>query len=87
MFNEICIYEAKPTKLDEIEELMKEVAEFYLEQEGVIDVDDSNYCIFYYNDSYSPRGAVRSGTRIAYDYAKRVEKRKQSQLVVINIFP
>lgn len=38
MFNEICIYEAKLTKLDEIEELMKEVAEFYLEQEGVIEV-------------------------------------------------
>lgn len=31
MFNEICIYEAKLTKLDEIEELMREVAEFYLE--------------------------------------------------------
>ena len=30
MFNEICIYEAKLNKLDEIEELMKEVAEFYL---------------------------------------------------------
>ena len=38
MFNEICIYEAKLTKLDEIEELMKEVAEFYLQQDGVIDV-------------------------------------------------
>lgn len=38
MFNEICIYEAKLTKLDEIEELMKEVAEFYGKQEGVIEV-------------------------------------------------
>lgn len=38
MFNEICIYEAKLTKLDEIEKLMKEVAEFYLKQESVIDV-------------------------------------------------
>ena len=46
MFNEICIYEAKLNKLDEIEELMsssissnlKEVAEFYLKQDGVIDV-------------------------------------------------
>jgi hypothetical protein len=38
MFNEICIYEAKLTKLNEIEELMKEVAEFYLKQDGVIDV-------------------------------------------------
>lgn len=33
MFNEICIDEAKLTKLDEIEELMKEVAEFYLKQD------------------------------------------------------
>lgn len=38
MFNEICIYEAKLNKLEEIETLMKEVAEFYLEQDGVIDV-------------------------------------------------
>ena len=38
MFNEICIYEAKLTKLDEIEELMREVAEFYRRQDGVIDV-------------------------------------------------
>ena len=38
MFNEICIYEAKIEKQDEIEQLMKEVAEFYLSQEGVIDV-------------------------------------------------
>ncbi len=35
MFNEICIYEAKLTKLDEIEELMKEVAEFYCLYNGV----------------------------------------------------
>jgi hypothetical protein len=38
MFNEICIYEAKIDKQDEIETLMKEVAEFYLTQPGVIDV-------------------------------------------------
>ena len=38
MFNEICIYEAKIEKQDEIEALMKEVAEFYLAQEGVLDV-------------------------------------------------
>lgn len=38
MFNEICIYEANLTKTDEIEALMKEVAEFYLSQDGVIDV-------------------------------------------------
>ena len=38
MFNEICVYEAKIEKQDEIETLMKEVAEFYLTQPGVIDV-------------------------------------------------
>lgn len=38
MFNEICIYEAKINKQDEIEILMKEVAEFYMKQDGVIDV-------------------------------------------------
>ncbi len=38
MFNEICIYEAKINKQDEIEALMKEVAEFYLSQPGVIEV-------------------------------------------------
>lgn len=38
MFNEICIYEAKIAKQDEIETLMKEVADFYLAQPGVIEV-------------------------------------------------
>jgi len=38
MFNEICIYEAKLDKQDEIETLMKEVAEFYNTQPGVIEV-------------------------------------------------
>jgi hypothetical protein len=38
MFNEICIYEAKIDKQVEIEALMKEVAEFYMLQQGVIDV-------------------------------------------------
>ena len=38
MFNEICIYEAKIEKQDEIEALMKEVAEFYMAQPGIIDV-------------------------------------------------
>lgn len=38
MFNEICIYEAKIEKQDEIEQLMKEVANFYMEQDGVMEV-------------------------------------------------
>ena len=38
MFYEVCIYEAKVDRQDEIEALMKEVAEFYKAQPGVIDV-------------------------------------------------
>ena len=38
MFHEICIYEAKIEKQEEIEQLMKEVKEFYRSQKGVIDV-------------------------------------------------
>ena len=38
MFNEICIYEAKIDKQDEIEELMREVAEFYRTFPGVVEV-------------------------------------------------
>ena len=39
MFNEICIYEAKIDKQDEIEQLMKEVADFYMAQDGVVEVE------------------------------------------------
>lgn len=38
MFHEICIYEAKIDKQEEIEQLMREVADFYKSQQGVIDV-------------------------------------------------
>ena len=38
MFNEICIYEAKIEKQEEIEGLMREVAEFYRSLPGVIEV-------------------------------------------------
>ena len=38
MFYEVCVYEAKPDKAGEIEALMREVAEFYRAQDGVINV-------------------------------------------------
>lgn len=38
MFYEICVYEVKLNKENEVEELMKEVAEFYRKQKGVIDI-------------------------------------------------
>ena len=42
-------------------------------------IDNSNYCVFYYNDKYviSTRN---SGTKIAYDYA--VKKKK----IIINVY-
>ena len=38
MFHEVCIYEAKIDKQDEIEQLMREVAAFYREQPDVVEV-------------------------------------------------
>ncbi|MDL2258106.1 hypothetical protein LJC34_04015 [Oscillospiraceae bacterium OttesenSCG-928-G22] len=38
MFHEVCIYEAKIEKQEEIEQLMREVSAFYKSQDGVIDV-------------------------------------------------
>lgn len=38
MFHEICIYEAKIEKQEEIEALMKDVKTFYMEQDGVVSV-------------------------------------------------
>lgn len=38
MFHEICIYEAKVEKQEEIELLMKDVKAFYMEQDGVVSV-------------------------------------------------
>jgi len=38
MFCEVCVYEAKIEKQDEIEQLMREVAEFYRAFPGVTDV-------------------------------------------------
>jgi len=38
MFHEICIYEAKIDKQDEIEQLMREVKTYYMEQDGVSNV-------------------------------------------------
>jgi len=38
MFTEICIYEAKIDRQEEIETLMREVHDFYMAQPGVIEV-------------------------------------------------
>lgn len=58
-------------------------------------IDDSDFCIFYYNEAYHPPKRKRtnrdlstyqpkSGTRLAYEYA--VQKSKNDEKVVINTF-
>lgn len=58
-------------------------------------IDDSDFCVFYYNKSYLPPRRKRSnrdlssyqpksGTRLAYEYA--VQKSKKTDKVVINTF-
>ena len=58
-------------------------------------IDDSDFCVFYYNESYLPPRRKRSnrdlssyqpksGTRLAYEYA--VQKSKKTDKVVINTF-
>lgn len=43
-------------------------------------INDSDYCIFYYNKNYTPLTKTNSGTKIAYEYA--IKKKKK----VINLF-
>ena len=58
-------------------------------------IDDSDFCIFYYNEAYQPPKRKRtnrdlstyqpkSGTRLAYEYA--VQKSKNGEKVLLNIF-
>jgi len=56
MFHEICIYEAKIEKQEEIEQLMKEVKNFYKSQKGVIDV-----CYIKRNHRQKDFNAVKAG--------------------------
>ena len=62
-------------------------------------IDDSDICVFYYNETYQPqrrkeyKGAFgtyqpKSGTKIAYDYAMRKSRsleKKGGQKIVINV--
>lgn len=43
-------------------------------------IDDSDFCLFYYNRDYVPNTKTNSGTKIAYKYAMKKEKK------VVNLF-
>ena len=63
-------------------------------------IDDSDICVFYYNESYQPQRRkeyksalgtyqLKSGTKIAYDYAmqkSRSLEKKGGRKVVINVY-
>ena len=66
----------------------------YVERNQVM-IDDSDFCIFYYNENYMPPKRKRtnrdlstyqpkSGTRLAYEYA--VRKSKDGEKTIINTF-
>ena len=51
----------------------------YIERNQAM-IDDSDFCIFYYNLNYVPLTKTNSGTKLAYEYALRRKKN------VINLF-
>lgn len=46
----------------------------YIERNQAM-IDDSEYCLFYYNEKYVPPTKTNSGTKIAYEYARRKNKK------------
>lgn len=43
-------------------------------------INESDFCLFYYDSNYSPKSKTKSGTKLAYNYA---EKKKKT---IINLF-
>ncbi len=40
----------------------------------IIQIDKSDYCIFYYNHNYVLENNAKSGTKISYEYAVKRNK-------------
>ena len=51
----------------------------YIERNQAM-IDDSDFCVFYYNESYIPTNKTNSGTKIAYKYALKRNKK------ILNLF-
>ena len=43
-------------------------------------INDSDFCVFYYNERYVPSTKTNSGTKLAYEYATKKNKK------IINLF-
>ena len=57
----------------------------YIERNQAM-INDSDVCIFYYNDTYKPKGSGKSGTKIAYEYAVKKAQKKKGEFEIINIY-
>lgn len=51
----------------------------YIERNQAM-INDSDYCVFYYDINYVPLTRTKSGTKLAYEYAVRKNKK------VVNLF-
>lgn len=56
----------------------------YIERNQAM-MNDSAFCIFYCNNSYTP-STSKSGTKIAFEYALKLEKKKKGEFEVINLY-
>lgn len=89
-------FEKKPVALLGVEEEIEHKTKWtsgkaqYVERNQAM-IDDSDFCVFYYNEIYKPplrkqgRSALstyqpKSGTKLAYEYAKRKKKK------LVNLF-
>ncbi len=78
-------FEKCPVTLLGVEEEIEYKAKYeagrasYVERNQAM-INDSDFCVFYYNKEYVPTTKTNSGTKIAYEYALRKKK------TVINLF-
>ncbi|MBQ3235396.1 MAG: hypothetical protein IJA97_04480 [Clostridia bacterium] len=67
--NEIAVYDEEVHFKDKL----KAGALSYIKRNYSM-IDNSDICVFYYSENYVPKPNSNSGTKIAYNYAKRKKK-------------
>ena len=78
-------FQKRPVTLLGVEEEIEHKTKYeagrasYVERNQAM-INNSDFCVFYYNKNYVPPTKTNSGTKIAYEYAMRKKKK------VINLF-
>ena len=57
----------------------------YIERNQAM-INDSDICFFYYNDNYLSGASKKSGTKIAFDYAVKLSKKRTRKLLIKNLY-